>query len=73
MKCEADIGPAGALGRDLLHQAGLGLGFDEQSRHVRSPECGFLWSDLSPQAAGESHLANKRLFCCGKSILGVLR
>ncbi|ARS71356.1 hypothetical protein CN221_15570 [Sinorhizobium meliloti] len=23
--------------------------------------------------AGESHLANKRLFCCGKSILGVLR
>ncbi|RVH63155.1 hypothetical protein CN198_26155 [Sinorhizobium meliloti] len=30
-------------------------------------------SPLSPQAAGESHLANKRLFCCGKSILGVLR
>ncbi|RMC66738.1 hypothetical protein EBB04_15080 [Sinorhizobium meliloti] len=28
---------------------------------------------FSPQAAGESHLANKRLFCCGKSILGVLR
>ncbi|RVG83312.1 hypothetical protein CN072_33005 [Sinorhizobium meliloti] len=28
---------------------------------------------LSPHAAGESHLANKRLFCCGKSILGVLR
>ncbi|ASP98171.1 hypothetical protein CN065_31665 [Sinorhizobium meliloti] len=28
---------------------------------------------LSPCAAGESHLANKRLFCCGKSILGVLR
>ncbi|RVR08248.1 hypothetical protein CN243_19315 [Sinorhizobium meliloti] len=28
---------------------------------------------LSPRTAGESHLANKRLFCCGKSILGVLR
>ncbi|RVH43666.1 hypothetical protein CN212_26285 [Sinorhizobium meliloti] len=28
----------------------------------------------SPRStAGESHLANKRLFCCGKSILGVLR
>ncbi|RVL48721.1 hypothetical protein CN141_32785 [Sinorhizobium meliloti] len=26
-----------------------------------------------PLVAGESHLANKRLFCCGKSILGVLR
>ncbi|RVH19096.1 hypothetical protein CN216_06985 [Sinorhizobium meliloti] len=26
-----------------------------------------------PRQAGESHLANKRLFCCGKSILGVLR
>ncbi|RVK87843.1 hypothetical protein CN150_32670 [Sinorhizobium meliloti] len=26
-----------------------------------------------PLWAGESHLANKRLFCCGKSILGVLR
>ncbi|RVN49223.1 hypothetical protein CN090_32745 [Sinorhizobium meliloti] len=26
-----------------------------------------------PRKAGESHLANKRLFCCGKSILGVLR
>ncbi|MHC2492692.1 hypothetical protein ACVII0_006546 [Sinorhizobium meliloti] len=28
---------------------------------------------VSPLWAGESHLANKRLFCCGKSILGVLR
>ncbi|RVH65010.1 hypothetical protein CN203_37125 [Sinorhizobium meliloti] len=28
---------------------------------------------VSPTRAGESHLANKRLFCCGKSILGVLR
>ncbi|RVP15251.1 hypothetical protein CN085_10825 [Sinorhizobium meliloti] len=32
-----------------------------------------LLRPLSPPAAGESHLANKRLFCCGKSILGVLR
>ncbi|RVG22003.1 hypothetical protein CN233_32625 [Sinorhizobium meliloti] len=32
------------------------------------PACPF-----SPLNAGESHLANKRLFCCGKSILGVLR
>ncbi|RVH48044.1 hypothetical protein CN213_32515 [Sinorhizobium meliloti] len=30
-------------------------------------------SAISPTRAGESHLANKRLFCCGKSILGVLR
>ncbi|RVO47929.1 hypothetical protein CN092_32005 [Sinorhizobium meliloti] len=30
-------------------------------------------ANILPHKAGESHLANKRLFCCGKSILGVLR
>ncbi|RVG52466.1 hypothetical protein CN226_15320 [Sinorhizobium meliloti] len=47
--------------------------------HSRSPHTGILVETLSapqmvsPLWAGESHLANKRLFCCGKSILGVLR